>query len=514
MPINSSTSGSIQGSGNPVISRWIAVAGALLIAALYIKAYFAHPALPTTTADGWWTWWDQSNYLKSATALWHRDFSVGLYVYPLGYSAIGAAFVAVAPAHPFFVPNLLALLASYFAFIGFARCVGVNSLWAALVFLGASVCDPELFQHWVAPWTTTPVAALIWISLWLSGRYVLRPDEARAKRRYFVIGLVAACVMAIHPVDVLVPGIFLLAMLLCDLIEKRTAFRHLLSAIYGGLCIVIPYLLVYLRIYHFHTTDYLEQSAKIGFVFWNFLWKLYVIFFDPYPWFAEGRGILQRAPWIALAVPALLLLCARQLHRASRREAVIWMLAAATVFYTGLYVAYVDLLPNGLWRYGNIHYFTWVMPAYALLGFLLIQRLFQRRRAIPLAALIASLVLLSIRLEPREVPAGSPALMVNTQFDCGGWANTYMGRFTIADAKGQLESVYGVRALPMPEGVRFIAIRRPLVGNAAFVKGCADASTGAAGGAGAQTHWNTRVRFGRPAWLPPFHDPLNPHFAG
>jgi hypothetical protein len=434
---------------------------------------------------------------------------VGLYVYPLGYSAIGALFAGVAPVHPFFVPNLLALLACYFAFTCFARCVGVHPIWAVLLFLGASVSDPELFQHWVVPWTTIPVAALIWISLWLSGQYVLQPEAVPAKRRYFTLGLLAAIVMAIHPVDVLVPGIFLLAMLLCDWIEKRAVVRHLVSAIYGGLCVVVPYVLVYLRIYHFHTTDYFEQSAKIGFVFWNFLWKSYVVFIDPYPWFAEGRGILQRAPWLALAVPALLVLPARQIHRASRREAVIWMLAAATVAYTCLYVAYVDLLPNGIWRYGNIHYFTWVMPAYALLGFLFIQRLIQQRRAVSVAALIAALMLLSIRLEPREVSADSPALMVDTRFDCGGWSNTYMGRFTVADTKGQLENVYSVRALPMPEGVRFIAIRRPLVGPIGFVTGCADASTR---DAGHQTHWNTRVTIGRPAWLAPFHDTINPQF--
>ncbi len=487
------------------------MAGAVLIAALYVKVYFANPALPTTTIDGWWTWWDQSNYLKSATALLHRDFSVGLYVYPLGYSAIGALFVGITPVHPFFVPNLLALLGCYFAFIGFARCVGAHPVLAVLLFLGASVCDPELFQHWVVPWTTIPVAALIWISLWLTGHYVLQPERTPAKRRYFVVGLLAASVMAIHPVDVLVPGIALLAMLLCDWIEKRPVVHHLVSAIYGGLCIVVPYVLVYLRIYHFHTTDYFEQSAKIGFVFWNFPWKSYVVFFDPYPWFAEGRGILQRAPWIALALPALLLLLARQIHRASRREAVIWLLAAATVVYTCLYVAYVDLLPSGIWRYGNIHYFTWVMPAYALLGFLFIQRLFQQRRAIPVAALIAALVMLSIRLEPREVSADSPALMIDSKFDCGGWANTYMGKFTVADTNGQLQSVYGVRALPMPEGVRFIAIRRPLVGHIAFVTGCGDAGTGVAAH---QMHWNAHVTLGRPAWLPPFHDTINPHFSG
>jgi hypothetical protein len=58
MQIKSLTSRLIQGLDSSAISRWISVAGAVLIAVLYFKVYFANPALPTTTIDGWWTWWD------------------------------------------------------------------------------------------------------------------------------------------------------------------------------------------------------------------------------------------------------------------------------------------------------------------------------------------------------------------------------------------------------------------------------------------------------------------------
>ena len=53
------------------------VLGALLLAALYLWRYAADPAVPGGSAqfpEGWWGWWDQGHYLRSATALAQGNF--------------------------------------------------------------------------------------------------------------------------------------------------------------------------------------------------------------------------------------------------------------------------------------------------------------------------------------------------------------------------------------------------------------------------------------------------------
>ena len=83
------------------------VAGAVLLSLLYVYNYLAYYALPGNQpahSEGWWGWWDQSQFLKSTLALGRLDFSADQHWYPLGYAMLGVPFAGLLRLrlHPFF----------------------------------------------------------------------------------------------------------------------------------------------------------------------------------------------------------------------------------------------------------------------------------------------------------------------------------------------------------------------------------------------------------------------------
>ena len=64
----------------------------IFIFLIYSFLFLAHPALPHDTVSGWWEWWDQSQYIKSAKALSRIDLSPAEHWYFPGYALLGAVF--------------------------------------------------------------------------------------------------------------------------------------------------------------------------------------------------------------------------------------------------------------------------------------------------------------------------------------------------------------------------------------------------------------------------------------
>jgi len=107
-----------------------------IIALIYVGVYISLPFTPGNNLPvnpiGWWAWFDQSQYLKAANALYRLDFSADQYFYPPLYPAIGSVFLVVSSQHPFFIVNLICLL--WFAYV-FIRLCDVYLPRAASVFL-------------------------------------------------------------------------------------------------------------------------------------------------------------------------------------------------------------------------------------------------------------------------------------------------------------------------------------------------------------------------------------------
>src|SRR2546430_6397369 len=89
----------------------------LAVAIAYFIAYATAPSVPGPRGPGWFAWFDQGQYLRSAKALAAGNFSPDSHFYPPLYPLAGAVFVRWLPQHPFLVVDLAAFLVTAFAFV-------------------------------------------------------------------------------------------------------------------------------------------------------------------------------------------------------------------------------------------------------------------------------------------------------------------------------------------------------------------------------------------------------------
>ncbi len=469
--------------------------GAVVLALFYTAHYLKHPALPGNIYPlGWWGWFDQSKTLESAQALARFDFNPAHHWYPLGYSLLGAPFTLKLRMHPFFFVDLGCLLLAFAGFTTVARRVGFSSLWAVLIFLFATVGDGFLFSQWVIPWNTTPVAACLWLLL-AAVAGVLDGSLRPVLPARFAIGWLAGLVPLFRPTETLLVLPCLGAVLLHDARVRRLAVRPWIVTIAAGLLPILFCAVLHLRIYGPHPSEYMLNSRGIGFTLHDLGWKAYVILLDPRPWFLDGAGLLMRTPWLALGIAGLLPALLRGRFSA--------LLAVMLVLHGALYLAYVDLLPVGLWRYNNVHYWTWAFPAYALLAVMLLRDLarpvVRSQRLIAVASLAGTAVLACLHLDPAPAEAGQPAKMLTFAGPDDGFAPLYFGALTVRDVSGELDNIRDMRAFPVPSGMRVIALARDFEGNERWEAG--HAPPGAIALAPAR-RWVVGVRLGRPCWLP------------
>ncbi len=469
-----------RGVGWPVL-------GGCGLALLYMQRYVEFFALPGNVPghpEGWWGWFDQSKYIESARAFAAFDFAPARHWYPLGYSLMGAPFIGLSPQHPFMLVDLLSLLACYAGFLAFARRLGVGPGWSVLIFAVSVAGSRTLFAQWIVPWNTSPVSALIWALLASVAAHM------QGSRRPVLIGLLAACLPLIRPTEALLAGLCVLAGAASDV---RQAPRYVARALLGGLLPVLPYALLHWRIYGLAASDYMLNSRDIGFTLHGLAWKAYVVLVDPRAWFLDGDGLLRGAPFMALAVAGLAVAFAHG------RAAIL--LALLLVVHTVLYLAYVDLLPTGLWRYMNVHYWSWTFPGAGLLAFLLVRDLlrWRRARAFPLAplAFAVSLPLLCLQLVPVPVADTAPAKMLVYSGQTPGFDQSYFAPLLLRDSKGPMRSVVDLRAIPVPFGLRVFALTRDFAADPVW-------RTPPLGWVETQppSRFAARLRIGLPCWMP------------
>jgi len=519
-----SARGRLDGPARKVLRACAArpgAAGAVVLAAWYLWCYLGDRSLPGNDPRyplGWWGWWDQGKYIESARALAAGALAPDRHWYPLGYSLMGAPFTRWSQGHPMLPVNLASLLLCYAGFLAFARRVGVGRGWAAALFLAAAAGSRMLFEGWIVPWSTTPAAALIWLLLATAAGHM------QGARRPFLVGLLAAAIPLVRPTELVLAVPCVLAVIASDLwrppargqpagngrpedgnlrggwVRARWArdgwawdrrVRDLGLLALGGLLAVVPYGLLHWRIYGLEPSPYMAMSTGVGFTLHGFGWKAYTVLSDPRAWFLDGRGLLWRAPYAALALAGLAVAWAH-----GRAAALV---AALTVVHSVLYLSYADLLPTGLWRFSNAHYWQWALPGLALLAFLVGRDLLRWRRAplFPLApvAVAASLLLLCARVEPVEVAAGVPAKMLAYAGPPPGFDAAYFTELALRDSVGEMRGFGELRAIPVPGGMRVYALRRSFGDDPAWVV----PPPGWAGDA-APVRYGMEWRLGVPCW--------------
>jgi hypothetical protein len=432
----------------------------VLLTLRYLGLYLADPALPGNDLahpQGWWGWWDQSHYLGSARALAAGDLSPDRHWYPLGYALLGAPFALAWPAHPFFLVDLAALLLMGFAFLRFARGVGVGGWVAAALFLGSVAADRVLFRQWAIPWNTSPTAAVLWVLLWQAGEHMA------GRRRGLVLGALVAAIGVLRPTDLLPAAIILGGVGLHEAWHRGLgAWGTVWRAALGGAVVAGAAFALHLAIYGFAPSPYMAMSSKLGFSFHAYGWKAFNLLVAPEPWWGTGEGLLARHPWIGLAFILL--------PFAVMRAPVLAVLAGAALVHLGLYIAYVDLLPTGLWLFHNVHYFKWMGPAFALLAWIGVVQAAGSRRgwAVPGAASAAILLVLCLRVMPAPAPVQAQGEARWRGLTLPGPTPNFEQSYfrteaVLRDGVGEMRNIVDMRLYPIPQGTRLLALRRDIV---------------------------------------------------
>jgi len=464
------------------------------VGVVYAVAFSRYQAAPGHNPEyplGWWGWFDQGQYLLSAQAFAAFDFSPGKHFCPPLYSMLGAFFIRFTD--PFWLIDLLCLLWFAAVFVLFAS--RYIPRWAALLlFFLTVVANHRMLETFIVPWTSTLAVALLSTGIYALVRLhetfgsVLRKRPFPSPLNAFFISCALGLLFPLRPLEISLGGLLLLAWLvgtreLLILENQVHRIKKILAAsVVGFLVGPLFYLVFNWMLFGSVRSDYVQDSLSNGYFPADLGEKFLSIFFDGYSLYLEsGSGIIDHYPWVVLALPSLV-------YIAVRGDWLLRLLAFLICVQFGLYLPYGDLLPTGLWRYMNIHYFKWTFPYLALFIWYAIASLLRDWRterskviAWTVAFVIGVALLLSMRLQvtQRTVEiALLPNIASGQTQQRLGFENPY-AKLDLIDLRGlegeftdvyfgehglwldglKMRHVRDYRVLPAPWGIRILFIR-------------------------------------------------------
>jgi len=425
----------------------------LVVALIYLSVYLRFSSVPGNDPSppslGWWAWFDQSQYLKAAQAFATQDFLAEHFFYPPLYSALGSLFLIGTSDHPFLVINLICLL--WFVYV----CIRLSDLYVprtvGVFLLFASIIFPKfIFENFVIPWTSTLSTALLATGI-LGLVWVQEIKQAKCgylkNWQVLIVAISLGLMVPTRPVDAIVGIVIGCGFILSYLrMQGASTERPVRTPQFLGLtllgALVGPTIFIgfNLGVHGAPLGNYLQVAGSHGFLIADLPEKFYSIWLNAQPLYGEVRaGLVQRYPWLLLALAGLV-------WALLRGDFLLRTLGVAMMVFFILYLPYGDLLPTGMWRYLNIHYFKWTFPILALFAAILLKRFAQgvRMRSswqLPIALLtIVPLLLLSLQMKIMTGPLlvmqeASPSL----KFDLPTQAIDFMD---IKGLTGQFTSIY------------------------------------------------------------------------
>jgi hypothetical protein len=315
---------------------------------------------PSAGQVPWKNFADQSLYLKSAHAFAALNFEPARHHYPPLYPLLAAPFVPLFPADPFaFLDVVCAAASAALLVVLFGEMI--SRPLAAICALGFLIIPRMMLETFVTPWTSTLATLLVFMGLWRLARIETKPRVSLMESGMF--SLILGLIVPTRPLDAIAAASlypFWLVGIWRSTRQMSTASRiahigrHVVPLIVGGL--IGPAILfgVNLLIYTGPVSPYVRVFGGNDIFSWSTIGEKFVsLFLDSASLYVEPRHVVfQRFPWMlaALFAIAICLVLGSWLLRAA---------ALAAVLQVALYVAFDDLLPNGLFRYFNYHYFRW-----------------------------------------------------------------------------------------------------------------------------------------------------------
>lgn len=490
----SSTLSQMSAKAGMLASRLLGLRVVLaLLTFLYCIGYAFHSAVPDGNPKyplGWWGWTDQGHYLRSALALSQFDFTSSKHFYLPLYASLGAPFVGWTQMHAFWLVDLVCLLwfAAVFIEVASSR---IGRMAAVVLFFASVVANYAVFECFLIPWTSTVTTALIATAILGIHREMARaaqPAGAFAKssgREIALFSFANGLLVLARPLDAVVGGFLWLAYVVLVWRAHRgaglpsaSAKRRLLLVTAAFMVGPAGFLAFNLVVFGTPAGGYFHAAAANGYFPLDVAEKFVSIFVDSYGLYLEpGAGILVRYPWIALSLVAMVTML-------WRGDLVLRLVAVAIFLQLLLYLPYGDLMPNGTWRYLNIHYFKWMFPFFALFAWVLLADIVQSGRrhlkhalGAGLAVLLAGLMFVSLtfgfealgntkwvpaageRSGTIDLPPGRDVDVIDIAGWRGGFEETYFGNHVVRLDGRRLTPVRDFRVFPAPWGIRLLFTR-------------------------------------------------------
>lgn len=477
--------------------QWIGLLVAVLVVFVLLQAsYISFKPVPGNDPRwplGWWGWFDQGNYLRAAKAFLELNFAPSEHYYPPLYPLVGAAFVGLSPAHPFYFVDLVATIGFFLLFVFTTR--RYIGFWPALI-VGATfmVAFHMVRLQWVIPWTSTLSALLVAGALYLFDRF----DRARRDGRWgvgasaanaFVFGLLCGLQLPLRPGDILLMAPIALGygvLVVIDMVKGPAPVRRgaIWSAAAGIVGLIPGAVLMFgfnLIVFGDVLGGYFEGHVDKGFYFADLPEKVFSLVVASHPIYLErGADWLTELPINALCigfVPAAALFA---------RPLVFRIAAVAALLQMALYFSFSDALPTGTFRYWNIHYFKWMLPWMVAFAVYFAYRAFageQKERGLArtglATGLVLTLLLFSVNADavPRPTvtveqggpgdivlrnPDGASIEYVDIDGTPGEWNQVYFDNHATIrlDGGAPLKNYGEYRMLPRGgDGIRLVFIR-------------------------------------------------------
>jgi hypothetical protein len=455
----------------------------LLLAAIFLFAHAHYLGVPAayTEAGGWSTWADQAKYLEAARAWAAWDLTAARHWYPPGYPLLGAPFLPITPFDRFLLPNLGCLIASQYACAALARRMFPHNRYASLrgaaAFLVASVGTIAGLKSWLIPWTTTPAAALTFMAFVAVLRLAEHPGIGRA----LLAGSAIGGIVFFRPTDAAPVALAAAAALAPRLLSLpiRTASAVAVASVCAAMATAALAAAIIAATSGFGPDTYYALSAHFGFDLRLLPLRFVSLVIDGRPIF-DGvgtervepglhRGLAEVFPWIiagAGGIAACWFPGGRRVHILLT----IWL-----ALHLALVLCYRDLHIEGLWLYGNYHYFKVTQPVFLLYALMLAVRLADRatRWRAAVASVVAIMLLFCWRasLVPvkeqvtASVPGGIAIPSLGSLDDAaivpgtGSWEAIYYGKHVLTIGGRQFLNRYDFRLYPRRSDLLLVPLR-------------------------------------------------------
>lgn len=345
----------------------------LLFSLSYFFWYLTEPSVPASATGnylGWWGWWDQGQYWKTAGEL--ASGHLGQSQYWWGYPLIGMLFYKVMPAHAFFFPNYLfayiVVLSFYMMAIRFVTRVEAYVLMFALI-LGSR---EMMFTSLIVPWNTIITYASVF-----SISYLLVILKASRQAVFFCIGLVGLSAL-VRPTDT--P---LLLSFLVLAVYFQFDFKAFIKLTAAATLIVVIGAAIHAPLNQMAfgqiTPPYVAAQDAVGFSLSGVGFRLYQLYVDGslihgHSALVPSAGsisptFLSKLPLMVFSLAGGWLLWSRIGHRAL----LLIYVCFGQIFFYATFNASGN--PPHFWSYSGFHFLWWPGVILSLLGYIFLREL-------------------------------------------------------------------------------------------------------------------------------------------